>query len=81
MRHIASAGASPRFFLLLEEIDRLILVNEQAGNLVAFAIDDHGRLSPTGHTVEVAGAAFLTTDSPLAGWASPRWKRVPGKRP
>jgi hypothetical protein len=36
-------------------------VNEEAGNLVAFAIGNDGLLAPTGHTVDVAGAAYVMT--------------------
>lgn len=63
IQHIASEGASPRFFLLLEDVGRLILVNEEAGNLAAFAIKEDGRLAQTGHVINVAGAAFALTAS------------------
>lgn len=59
LQHVASEGASPRFFLLLEGLDRLVLVNEEGGNIVALAVADDGLLSPTGEQCALPGPAFL----------------------
>lgn len=59
LHHIPAGGASPRFFLLLEDERQLILANEEEGNVTAFAIEDDGRLSLRGEIVRVPGAAFL----------------------
>jgi 6-phosphogluconolactonase len=63
LQHVPSQGASPRFFLLLEDRERLILANEQAENVVAFAINPDGTLTPTGHQVDVPGAAFVLRET------------------
>lgn len=57
--HVPCGGASPRFFLLLEEQRLLVLANEEAGNITTFEITTAGRLSPQGVVAEVPGAAFL----------------------
>lgn len=57
-QHVLSGGASPRNLLLLEAAGRLLVVNEEAGNVVLFAIAPDGTLMSTGHSVEVPGAAF-----------------------
>lgn len=60
VQYVPSGGASPRSLLLLEEMEQLLVVNEEAGNIVQFAITSDGQLRATGHMVEVSGAAFVT---------------------
>jgi len=64
LQHIASGGASPRFFLLLEDMALLILVNEESGSVVAVRVQRDGRLEPTGHSATLAGAAFVLREKP-----------------
>lgn len=59
LQYLPSGGASPRFFLLVEDANRLILANEEGENVVAFAVEEDGTLRETGHSIDVPGAAFL----------------------
>lgn len=59
LQHVPAGGASPRFFLLLEDERQLLLANEEEGNVTAFAIEHDGRLSSSGEIARVPGAAFL----------------------
>ncbi|ODP37749.1 lactonase family protein [Sphingomonas turrisvirgatae] len=59
IQHVASGGASPRNLLMLEDHGQLLVVNEEAGNVVRFAFKDDGELMPTGDSVDVPGAAFV----------------------
>ena len=56
---VPSDGASPRFFLLLEDRRMLVLINEQASNIVAFAIGLDGVPAPLGQAIGIPGAAFV----------------------
>ena len=58
-QYVPSGGASPRNLLLLDDIDRLLVVNEEAGNVVPFSIAADGMLTPAGASVSVPGAAFV----------------------
>lgn len=62
-QHIAVGSASPRFFLLLEELRRLIVANEEGDTVVAFEILADGRLAATGHNAAVPGPAFLLRET------------------
>jgi 6-phosphogluconolactonase len=59
LQHVPSGGASPRFFLLLEELGLLLVAHEKDGKITAFAVDGGGLLEPLGQIAEVPGAAFL----------------------
>lgn len=57
--HVPSGGASPRFFLLLETEKRMLVANEEGGNVTAFGIRSDGTLEPEGVCATVPGAVFL----------------------
>jgi 6-phosphogluconolactonase len=59
LQHMASGGDWPRFLLLLEECDRVIVANERSGTLVSFAIAADGTIRPTSAALRVPGAVFL----------------------
>lgn len=59
LQHVASGGASPRSLLLLEATAQMLVVNEEAGNVVQFAIAAGGELIPAGSRVDIPGAAFI----------------------
>jgi 6-phosphogluconolactonase len=59
LQWIASGGASPRFLLLLEDRQRLIVAHEEGGTLVAFTIRPDGTFAPTGQTQALPAPVFL----------------------
>ncbi len=58
LQHIASGGASPRFFILLEEEHRMLVVHERDQRVTMLDILPDGTLAPTDLAVHVPGAAF-----------------------
>ena len=58
LRHIASGGASPRFFMVLEEENRMIVVHERDQRVTMLDILPDGTLAPTDFAAHVPGAAF-----------------------
>jgi 6-phosphogluconolactonase len=62
LQHVPSGGASPRFLLLIEQEQRMLLANEESSNVALFAIENDGRLMPLGIPTSIPGAAFLTVD-------------------
>jgi 6-phosphogluconolactonase (cycloisomerase 2 family) len=58
LQHIASGGASPRFFNILEEENRMIVVHERDQRVTMLDILPDGTLAPTDFAVHVPGAAF-----------------------
>jgi 6-phosphogluconolactonase (cycloisomerase 2 family) len=60
LQHIASRGASPRFFLLLEAQQLLVLANEQGENVTAFDIAADGTLCARPVDLSIPGAVFVT---------------------
>ncbi len=58
LQHIASGGASPRFFFMLEEKKRMIVVHERDQCVTMLDILPDGTLAPTDFAVHVPGAAF-----------------------
>lgn len=56
--HAPSGGASPRFFLLLEDERRMIVAHERDHRVTALSILADGRLAPTDQAITVPGAAF-----------------------
>jgi len=58
-QHVATRGSWPRFFLLIDEARRLVVANERAGELVAFAVGGDGGLTPVGGAAKVPGAVFI----------------------
>ncbi len=59
LQHAPSGGASPRFFLLLEDEHRMIVAHERDHRVTALAILPDGRLAPTDRAITVPGAAFV----------------------
>src|SRR5690606_22562252 len=62
LQHIASGGANPRHFVLLEDERLLIAAHEKDGRVEAFEMARDGRLSAFGPGVEIPGACFVMTD-------------------
>ena len=58
IQHIASGGASPRFFLISEDERRMIVVHERDHRVTVLDILPDGTLAPTDLAVEIPGAAF-----------------------
>ena len=58
IQHIASGGTSPRFFLLLENEGRMIVVHERDHRVTILDILPDGTLATTGLAATVPGAAF-----------------------
>ncbi|PTW47541.1 6-phosphogluconolactonase [Sphingomonas faeni] len=58
LQHIASGGASPRFFMVLEEENRMIVVHERDQRVTMLDILPDGTLAPTDFAVHVPGAAY-----------------------
>lgn len=63
LQHIEVGSASPRFLLLLEDLHRLIVANEEGGRVCAFEILADGQLAPTEHQVAVPGPAFVLREA------------------
>lgn len=59
IQHISSGGDWPRFFLMLEDRQRLLVANERSGSAAVFRIGADGKLAATGQTLAVPGAVFL----------------------
>ena len=58
LQHVPTGGASPRFMLLLETVQRLLVANEEGGTVRQFRVMDDGTLV-TDATTDLPGAAFL----------------------
>jgi 6-phosphogluconolactonase (cycloisomerase 2 family) len=58
LQHIASGGASPRVFMVLEVENRMIVVHERDQRVTMLDILPDGTLAPTDFAVHVPGAAF-----------------------
>ncbi|BCA62071.1 hypothetical protein HMP09_1305 [Sphingomonas sp. HMP9] len=58
LQHVASGGASPRAFMLLEEERRMIVVHERDQRVTMLDILPDGTLAPTDFAVHVPGAAY-----------------------
>lgn len=58
-QHASSGGASPRFFLLLEDRRLLVVAHEKDGAVTMFGIAGDGSLSPIDPGPRVPGAAFV----------------------
>jgi len=52
-------GDWPRFFLLLEDANTLLVANQKSNSLVALAIAKNGSLSETGQTLAVNAPTFI----------------------
>jgi 6-phosphogluconolactonase (cycloisomerase 2 family) len=58
LQHVVSGGASPRFFLLLEQKRRMVVVHERDQRVTMLDILPDGTLAPTRIAAHVPGAAF-----------------------
>ncbi len=58
LQWVGTEGDWPRYFSLLPDESRLIVANERSHNLVAFTIDEQGKLSPAGQGVQVAQPVY-----------------------
>lgn len=52
-------GDWPRHFVVLEDVQKLIVANQESHNLVAFNVAENGTLSPAGAQVDVPQATFV----------------------
>ncbi|MBJ6123701.1 lactonase family protein [Sphingomonas mollis] len=59
VQHVPVGGASPRFFLLVEDHRLVAVANERDGTLTMLTIAADGRLVPTGVSLPIPGAAFV----------------------
>lgn len=64
LQHIASGGASPRFFLLLEDEARMVVVHERDHRITMLDILPDGTLATSDSVVTVPGAAFAFVAPP-----------------
>lgn len=62
LQHIASAGASPRFTLLLEDLGLLFVANEEGNTLAAFTVRADGTLAATGHAAALPAPVYIVRD-------------------
>lgn len=61
----AAGGASPRFFLLLEDQHTMLVANEEGNSISVFDVREDGALEQCGE-VAVEGPAYLFVDSSLS---------------
>ncbi|MES3151422.1 lactonase family protein [Sphingomonas faeni] len=64
LQHVLSGGASPRFFLLLENEARMVVAHERDHRVTMLDIMPDGTLTPTDIAVTVPGAAFALLATP-----------------
>lgn len=67
LEHIASGGAYPRFFLLLEDRQTMVVAHEKSQTVTTLAIDQTGRLAPTGVELAIPGVAYVLEVAPSGG--------------
>ena len=63
VQHVPCGGASPRFFLLLEAEQRLLVANEQGHSLTALEIARDGRLAAPSAKLPIRAPAFIFRSS------------------
>lgn len=59
LEHVASGGAYPRFFLLLEDHGLMAVAHEKSQTVTTLKVDPAGRLTPTGVVLAIPGVAYL----------------------
>lgn len=64
LEHVASGGASPRFFLLLETAGVMVVAHERAQTVTALAIAADGRLTPTDVVLQIPGVGYVLDTDP-----------------
>ena len=70
LQHAPAGGEFPRFFLLLEDEQLVIVANEKGQTLSSLTIGADGRLSATGMTLPIPGVAYVLLAEPMAGHRS-----------
>ncbi len=58
-QHVPCGGHWPRFFLLLEEVGRMLVANERSGTVTMFDLARNGRLKPALASLKIPGVVFL----------------------
>ncbi|WP_082470876.1 MULTISPECIES: lactonase family protein [unclassified Sphingomonas] len=58
IQHVASGGASPRFFTMIDEGRRMVVAHERDHRVTILDVRPDGTLAPTDLAVTVPGAAF-----------------------
>ena len=66
LQHVATGGASPRFFHLVEAERMIVVAHERDHRVTQLAILPDGRLALTGTGVTVPGAAYVLDAHPRA---------------
>lgn len=61
LQHVPTGGASPRFFLLLEEQGEMLVANEEGDSVTVLQIAADGTLADTGVRLAVPGPVFIST--------------------
>jgi 6-phosphogluconolactonase (cycloisomerase 2 family) len=62
---VPSGGKSPRHFRLFREGRQVVVAHEKDGTVSSFCVGPDGRLTPTGHRVQVPGSCYVFgPDSP-----------------
>ncbi len=64
LQHVASGGASPRFFRLVEDERMMVVAHERDHRVTRLAIRPDGTLAPSGSGVSVPGAAYILDAHP-----------------
>ncbi|WP_010186892.1 lactonase family protein [Sphingomonas sp. PAMC 26605] len=64
--HAVTGGAYPRFFALLEDAGLMVVAHEKSQTVTTLAFGADGRLTPTGLSIAVAGAASVIIPEPAA---------------
>ena len=59
LQHISTGGHWPRFFLLLDEEELLLVANQRSDNVVAFEIDAQGVLTRVGEPAAISQPSYL----------------------
>lgn len=60
LQHFGCGGHWPRFFLLMEDRNAMLVANERSGGIARLPLERDGRLRPAVGTTPVPGVVFLT---------------------
>lgn len=64
LEHVASGGASPRFFLLLESAGVMVVAHERAQTITVLVVAPDGRLEPTDVVLPIPGVGYVLEVNP-----------------
>ncbi|WP_010218490.1 lactonase family protein [Sphingomonas sp. PAMC 26621] len=64
LEHVASGGASPRFFLLLEAAGVMVVAHERAQTVTVLSLAADGRLTPTDVVLPIPGVGYVLETDP-----------------